>query len=247
MTAYVQSIPVLEGKEAGDGRIKILRGIDTDDAVFPEYEIRLVRDAVSKIEASGVLKRRADIPSARLFVFLASCLSLPSEPVPDRHWNQCSGILRMEHGKARHSTLVRWFNPVQILLLIRNTAPCSILKPKKRLCLFPCLGSRQRGILFPEIFCGSNQAVLLDFLRYDRSCFFPGLLDCPANSIFLVFFHYGTHYGTLSPVSCLLTPPVPASRHRQGAFSYSTRPGRDPERLSIAGRVPGIAPPSSTG
>ncbi|GEM_PF-5376241 len=48
MTAYVQSIPVLEGKEAGDGRIKILRGIDTDD-VFPEYEIRLVRDAVSKI------------------------------------------------------------------------------------------------------------------------------------------------------------------------------------------------------
>ncbi len=49
MTAYVQNIPVLEGEEAGDERIKILRGIDTDDAVFPEYEIRLVRDAVSKI------------------------------------------------------------------------------------------------------------------------------------------------------------------------------------------------------
>lgn len=49
LTAYVQNIPILEGKEAGDELIKILRRVDTDDAAFPEYEIRLVQDAVSKI------------------------------------------------------------------------------------------------------------------------------------------------------------------------------------------------------
>ena len=81
MTAYVQSIPVLEGKEAGDGRIKILRGIDTDD-VFPEYEIRLVRDAVSKIEASGVSKRRADNPSARLLSSLPAACLFPQSRFP---------------------------------------------------------------------------------------------------------------------------------------------------------------------
>jgi len=82
MTAYVQSTPVLEGEEAGDGRIKILRGIDTDDAVFPEYEIRLVRDAVSKIEASGVSKRRADNPSARLLSSLPAACLFPQSRFP---------------------------------------------------------------------------------------------------------------------------------------------------------------------
>ncbi len=82
MMAYVQNIPVLKGKEAGDGRIKILRGIDTDDAVFPEYEIRLVRDAVSKIEASGVSKRRADNPSARLLSSLPAACLFPQSRFP---------------------------------------------------------------------------------------------------------------------------------------------------------------------